>query len=199
MSLPETQPEFNGNQRADRLDLLAASLCRGQIERLLEEGRRLGRLAVIHGSDRELEVDITTTPSILHNDFQSPLVVTEAASFYAACDTEATTYRVQHITDVKVFGTARRLLHREFWMFYDKCSDSRYEMNPDFSRHETTIDMCGGPMETVTTIWNEGGPLNDMQQEILDKHQYEVGRIKGYQLQEITVLAERALDGLRTS
>jgi len=199
MSLPETQPEHSGNQRADRLDVLAAVFCRGRIEQLLDDGQKLGQLAILHSKDRELEVKLSPEPHIMHNDFQSPVLVTEAANFYAAHDDSAMTYRVQHHTNVSVIGGTRRQLRREFWMFYDRMDDTTYEINPEFSRYETAIEMCGGNQEGVATIRNEGGPLNDMQQVILDRHQHDMGLIKGYQVHEINQLVERAHKGLHSS
>lgn len=199
MSLPETQPEFSGNQRADRLDTLAASLCRGHIEQLLEKSLTLGRLATVNNYDRTLEVDIFPDPLIFHNDFQIPVHTVEAANFYAAEDESATTYRIQHFTTVSVIGGVKRQLRREFWLFYDKLDDATYEINPEFSWNETTVEMCGDAKVEVATVPNEGGQLNDLQQAVLLWHQHDIGRIKGYQVQEINQLVTRVQSELHSS
>lgn len=199
MSLPETQPEFSHNQRADRLDLLAALLCRSHVEQLFEEGRRLGRLATVNNYDRTLEIDVFPDPFILYNDFQIPVHTVEAAKFYAAEDESAMTYRIQHFTTVNVIGGVKRQLRREFWLFYDMFDETTYEINPEFSWNETTIEMCGESDEEVATLINEGGQLTDMQQSIVQWHQHDIGRIKGYQVQEINRLVTRAYSGLRSS
>lgn len=197
MSLPEMQPSSNDRHAADRLDDIDTVFCKLNIERLMEEAKVLGKLVVIDANQVEVVANVTTDEPYDSEDEIQPIRTDEFVRFLSVKESNFLLYKVSHDTFVKDAARLTRQLRREFNLCFHGKNEDYLRLKPQFSHYNVNMQQVDYASEGFNTLYNEGYPLSEEQEDMLILSEDDVMQIKSYQLGEIRELAVRALASVR--
>lgn len=199
MSLPEAQPEYSHNSKADSYTRLDTLMLVHNMDKLQAVAKKCGALSVTGVKEYQIDVDVNLNDVHSVNPLNRPVVCFESANFYISQQDSVLAYQVKHHTESAVAGSDRQSLSRDYWLYYvlpDEKLSAIYD--PKTSRHCISLEMIG-PSESVRLMRNEGAPLQPEEQIQFDKAVTDFGSINGHQFREIEDLIIRAVNSLQSS